>query len=296
MRISNRVALAACVALGASVPASANHSWGGYHWARSTSTLSLKVNKAINAGVWGTYVNTAINSDWNNRSVLRLTNQTAPGGTNTRKCSPIAGQVLVCNDTYGQRGWLGIATIWADSNRHITAATTKLNDSYFNSATYNKPAWRALVACQEIGHDFGLAHQDETFSNTNLGSCMDYTNAPGGGVLNGVNYGASNEHPNSHDTVQLNTIYGHTDSYATNGASTNFAIRQPGRRNPPAPPTLPDPGDSEAEWGTAVHHDGKGRPDQFVRRLANGGQMITHVFWALDVKGTKAHEDDGHTH
>jgi hypothetical protein len=52
---------------------------------------------------------------------------------------------------------------------------------------------------------------------------------------------------------------------------------------------MPDPGDSETEWGTAVHHDGKGRPDQFVRPLANGGQMITHVFWALEVKGTKAH-------
>jgi hypothetical protein len=285
MKNSNRVALVVCLALGASVPASANHSWGNYHWARSTSTLPLTVNKAL-SGTWGTYVDTAINTDWNNRSVLRLTGKAAPGGTNAKKCSPISGQILVCNNTYGQRGWLGIATIWADSSNHITAGTTKLNDSYFNSATYNKPEWRRLVACQEIGHDFGLAHQDETFGNVNLGSCMDYTNAPAGGTLNGFNYGPSNEHPNSHDTAQLDTIYQHTDSYSTNGAATNFAIRQPGQRVPPA---LPDPGDSEAEWGSAVHHDGKGRPDQFVRPLANGGQMITHVFWTLEVKGTKAH-------
>lgn len=292
MKASNRIALAVVVALGATVPASANHSWGGYHWARSTSTLGLTVNRAV-TGVWGTYVNTAITSDWNNRSVLRLTGRDAPAGTSRKRCSPISGQILVCNDSYGQRGWLGIATIWADANKHITAGTTKLNDSYFSTATYNKPAWRALVACQEIGHDFGLAHQDETFGNLNLGSCMDYTNAPAGGVLNGFNYGPSNEHPNSHDTTQLNTTYQHLDSYNTNSAGTNFAIRQPGR---PVPPPLPDPGESEAEWGTAVHHDGKGRPDQFVRKLPGGGQMVTHVFWALEVKGTKAHADDGHTH
>jgi hypothetical protein len=286
MKNSNRVALVMCLVFGASVPASANHSWGGYHWARSTSTLPLTVNTAITTGVWGPYVNTAIGTDWNNRSVLRLAGQTAPAGTSTKKCSPISGQLLVCNNTYGQRGWLGIATIWADGSKHITAATTKLNDSYFNSATYNKPEWRRLVACQEIGHDFGLAHQDETFGNVNLGSCMDYTNAPAGGIVGGFNYGPSNEHPNSHDTAQLNTIYSHTDAYNTNSASTNFAIREPGR---PVAPALPDPGDSEAEWGTPVHHDGKGRPDEFVRRLANGGQMITHVFWALDVKGTNTH-------
>jgi hypothetical protein len=39
--------------------------------------------------------------------------------------------------------------------------------------------------CQEVGHTFGLDHQDENFNNTNLGTCMDYTNDP-----------STNQHPN----------------------------------------------------------------------------------------------------
>ena len=63
---------------------------------------------------------------------------------------------------------------------HITQAITKLNDTYFNTAAYNTPAWRRLVTCQEIAHNFGLDHQDEAFDNPNLGLCMDYTSDPGG--------------------------------------------------------------------------------------------------------------------
>ena len=275
MKIMSRAALAAAVAVGAIVPASANHSWGNYHWARS-GTLSLKVNTAVTSA-WASYVDVAINTDWDGRSVLELTAQPASASL-AKKCSPMTGQLLVCNAAYGQRGWLGIATIWTDTQQHITAATTKLNDSYYGSTSrYNTPAWRRLVACQEIGHDFGLAHQNEIFTNVNTGSCMDYTNAPAGGVLNGFNYGPSNEHPNAHDTEQLNSIYNHSDSYSTNTASTNFGIRQVGK---PVPEALPSPGDSPAEWGSPIHHDEHGRPDQFVRRLSSGGRMITHVLWA----------------
>jgi hypothetical protein len=288
MKISTRVALAACVALGAVVPASANHSWGKYHWARSGSTLELKVNTAITSG-WDGYVSTAINSDWDGRSVLSLTEQDAPAATSRKRCSPITGQVLVCNDAYGQRGWLGIATIWADSSGHITAGTTKLNDTYFAMARYSSPAWHRFVACQEIGHDFGLAHQNEIFTNANTGSCMDYTNAPQGGTLNGFNYGPSNEHPNSHDTDQLNSIYAgtnHPDSYSTSTAATDFGVREVGKA---APRALPDPGNTFADWGASVDRDEKGRPHIFVRQLPGGGAMITHVLWAPDAKGTEAH-------
>lgn len=69
--------------------------------------------------------------------------------------------------------------------------------------------------CQEIAHDFGLDHQDENFSNQNLGSCMDYTNDPDGGGA----YGPSNERPNQHDFDQLVSIYAHADSSGTVGQS-----------------------------------------------------------------------------
>jgi len=100
-------------------PALANHQWGSYHWARSSNPVALKVNVAVGSQ-WDASVDTAI-IDWDVSNVLSLTKAT-PGGINSRKCNPISGQIVVCADSYGQRGWLGIASIWA-SGDHITQAT-----------------------------------------------------------------------------------------------------------------------------------------------------------------------------
>ena len=267
-----RVALLSCAAV-AVTPAIANHSWGNYHWARTSNPFTLKVVDAV-SGQWDPYLNEAI-SDWSASSVLNLAKESG-AGVSAKKCTAINGKILACNAAYGQRGWLGIASIWANGD-HITKATTKLNDSYYSMAQYNTPAWRRLVTCQEIAHDFGLDHQDEGFNNANLGSCMDYTNDPDGPP--------SNEHPNSHDFEQLQTIYGHLDSSTTIAsalAATDFGIRTPGGRAPAAPIADNESGDSPAEWGRAIHRDGLGRPDIFVKDLGAGHKKITHVFWALD--------------
>lgn len=277
MKIVNRLALGACVALGALTPASATHSWGSYHWARTANPLTLKINEALTSS-WEPYLQVAMD-DWATSSVLNFSPTTpVSSSASAKRCNPIAGQVLVCNAAYGQRGWLGIASIWINGN-HITKGTTKVNDSYFNLAQYNTPAWRQFVMCQEIGHDFGLDHQDENFSNANLGSCMDYTNNP-----------STNQHPNAHDYEQLETIYAHLDSTNTaTGAAvpTNFGLREVGK---PAPRQGGDAGvgDTMADWGQAVGRDGKGRPDTFVKALGDGRKVITHVLWAPDAKGTEA--------
>jgi hypothetical protein len=257
--------LAAVAAAAIAAPALAGHSWGGYHWAGNGTEITLKVNKAITSQ-WDTSVDNAI-SDWNQSSELKL--NPAVVSVSRKRCNPIAGQILVCNDSYGQRGWLGIASIWL-SNGHISQGTTKLNDSYFNTSTYNKPEWRALVACQEIGHDFGLDHQDENFSNGNLGTCMDYTNNPLGPP--------ANTQPNQHDYNMLNSIYNHDDGFTTATASTNFGIRQVGV---PSPRSETGVGDSPGEWGRAIHRDGLGRPDVFVKDLDSRRKILTHVFWAI---------------
>lgn len=262
-------ALLSCAAIAVS-PALADHSWGGYHWNKTGSTLNLEVVKAVTSQ-WNTSVNTAI-SDWDkpNTSVLDLTGVVG-SGINARKCNPIAGKVLVCNAAYGNRGWLGIASIWL-SNGHISQATTKLNDTYHNVAPYNSAAWRALVACQEIGHDFGLDHQDEGFGPPNLGTCMDYTDDPDGGGA----FGPANTHPNAHDYEMLEEIYAHAHA-----AQTNFSVREVGKPATPAGGVNEAPaGDSPAEWGRAIHSDARGRPDVFVKDIAPGRKMITHVFWA----------------
>src|SRR5919109_1395654 len=209
------------VAAALAAPAAANHSWGGYHWARTSNPFTLKTGNNLSF-TWVTYLDQAI-VDWNKSTVLDLAK--VAGGARSKNCRPTAGRIEVCNAAYGNNGWLGIAQIWLTGN-HITQATTKVNDTYFNTSTYNTPAWRRLVMCQEIAHDFGLDHQDENFDNPNLGTCMDYTSDPDGPP--------SNEHPNSHDYSQISTIYSHLDSTSTIGAvpgASTFVERLPdGRR------------------------------------------------------------------
>jgi len=284
-KIMLRVALLSCATLAVG-PAMASHSWGSYHWARQANPFTLKVVDAVSP-TWDAYLDEAI-ADWTASSVLNLTEE--PGsGVNARRCRAIAGKVLACNAAYGQNGWLGLASIWANGN-HITQATTKVNDTYFGMATYNTPAWRRLVMCQEIAHDFGLAHQNEAFGPPNLGSCMDYTNDPDGGGA----YGPSNEHPNAHDFAQLETIYAHLDSsnsYSASAAVTNFGIRAVGEQPGAPAASADDPGDSPAEWGRAIGQDGLGRPNLFVQDMGGGHKKLTHVLWAIGEGPRGGHHD-----
>lgn len=250
------------------VSLSGNHWWGGYHWAITATPFTLKVGDNVSSQ-WDPYLNEAI-SDWNQSTVLGLTN--VAGGTRPRQCRPTSGRIEVCNERYGNNGWLGIAQIWISGGEHITQAVAKVNDFYFDTATYNTPAWRRLVMCQEIAHDFGLDHQDETFDNANLGSCMDYTNDPDGGAGGKVNNDPSNEHPNAHDFDQLKTIYlGHDDGTTTVGAALPNG----------APAAMNQIGfDGPNQWGQLVRTSTNGRVHIYELDFGRGNKVITHVFWA----------------
>jgi len=240
------LAIGLVTALVAASPAavSASHSWGSYHWARTANPFTLQVVDSVTPA-WDSSFDTTI-VDWSKSSVLNLFEQagTTPKG---KTCKAISGRVNVCNNTYGNNGWLGVATIWASGN-HITQGTVKVNDTYFNTATYNTPAWRNLVMCQEVGHTLGLGHQDEDFDNANLGTCMDYTSNP-----------SSNQHPNAHDYAQLETIYAHTDNTTTVGQVVNTGSAAPG-------------------WGRMIRDNG--RSSLFVRDLGNGQLVFSFVIWA----------------
>jgi hypothetical protein len=179
-----------------------------------------------------------------------------PGtGTAPKLCSATLGTVQVCNSKYGNNRWLGVAQIWV-SGLHIAKGTVKVNDTYFNTASYNKPEWRNLVMCQEVGHTLGLDHQDEIFDNANLGTCMDYTSNPLGPP--------NNEHPNSHDYDELGIIYGHFD------LTTTVAAAAPGRSGAA----------DAADWGVLVATSQGGHLSTFVKDLGAGEQMVTFVIWA----------------
>lgn len=252
----------ALVALLLPTAAEADHSWGNYHWERSQNPVALTIGDNVSS-TWDPHLDQAI-ADWNHSSVLGLTEVEGKGG---RRCRASSGRIEVCAGSYGYNGWLGVATI-SVSGDHITAGTAKMNDTYFSNAPYNTPEWRQLVMCQELGHTFGLDHQDEVFDDP-IGTCMDYTNDPG-----------PNQRPDDHDYQQLETIYAHLD---VDGGSDGGGDGPPcrGRKkscraasNGVAGSDLVDPG----EWGQLVRE--RGRYAVYERDFGNGNRTVTFVIWA----------------
>lgn len=238
------------------------HSWGGYHWARKANPFTLKLGDNV-SGVWDSYLATT-SGDWSQSSILNTS--VISGNTDPRRCKPTKGQVQTCSSKYGFNGWLGVASIWV-SGSHITQSTVKVNDSYFDTSTYNTPAWRNLVMCQEVGHTLGLDHQDENFYNPPLGTCMDYSADP-----------TLNQHPNQHDYDQLRLIYSHLDSISTLAQKSGNTI---GNRSDDNGSNGKDTDDLEVsdEWGKVLKHDKKGRASIFERDLGKNEKIFTFVFW-----------------
>lgn len=252
MSASRKLGAIGALALLIALPgvSSASHSWGSYHWARTANPFTITVVDSMTSD-WDDNLGVAI-SDWDSSSVMNLATVAGDTSARTRKrCAAITGKVRACNAAYGNNGWLGLAQIWV-SGSHITKGTAKMNDSYLASASYTETN-RQHVICQEIGHDWGLTHQDE--SGADLNTCMDYSNA------------LDNPHPNAHDYAQLQTIYSHLDSTTTVGSA-------------PANAGAAGLGSWNAEFGRLVASSRDGRTSTFVRDLGAGQRIITHVIWA----------------
>ncbi len=271
MRIRRHRALAliAGLTLLAAVPstAQATHAWGSYHWARTANPFTIKVVDSMTTD-WDVNLSKAI-TDWDRSTVMILTPQTGDSSTKARKrCAAISGQVHACNATYGYNGWLGLAQIWASSS-HITQATAKMNDSYLTSGSYSD-IQRQHVICQEIGHDWGLDHQDT--SGADLNTCMDYSNA------------LDNPAPNAGDYDELLCIYDETKTAQT---LTNGPHSCTGTGHLDSATTIAAPAgfantdvSAQAAWGRMVARSGDGSEAVFVRDFGNGFRIITHVLWA----------------
>jgi len=270
----------AVLSLGVAASTQANHSWGGYHWARTSNPFTLKAGNNLTSP-WEVRLDQTI-GDWNQSTVLDLTK--VAGGAKPRNCRPTSGRIEVCNASYGNNGWLGVASIWITGGTHITQGTAKMNDYYFNQPQYNTDSWRELVMCQEVAHTFGLDHQDENFNNANLGTCMDYTSKPDGPP--------SNTAPNKGDYDELLCIYdpayngrtlttsthsctgtGHLDSSTTIGqlppAMNNIDFSNP------------------ANWGRLVKSGNAGRTQTFEQDFGHGNKVITFVIWAEAPRGNR---------
>lgn len=239
----------------------ATHSWGGYHWARTTPQFTLKVGDNMTTAQWKSYL-TQTSSDWNSGNSAVLT--AIVGGTAGKRCSMVAGTTQVCNGTYGNNGWLGLASINITGGTHITQGTAKMNDTYFNTATYNNPNEKLHVVCQEIAHTFGLDHQSTDGSSQN--SCMDYFSNTGANATSTVS-----TKPNAHDFEQLNIIYAHVDSTTTVASMAAMAAT-----------AATDVGDEPSTWGQLMRQSANGRSSTYERHNWDGSKTLTHVYWTLE--------------
>lgn len=252
--------------------ASAEHSWGPYHWARTANPFALKIVNSTTPD-WDPYVAQAT-GDWSvSDTVAMIETQGNEESKVRRQCNAPSGQVRICNLAYGQNGWLGIAGISIDTSGHIIKGYTKLNDTYFSWAYYNTPDWKQSVTCQELGHNIGLDHQDEDFSNGSLLSCMDYQDPP---------YPS----PNAHDYEQLDQIYGsHVDaydSYDTGGGGTDgggcTAPQGKGCNKGEINGELKGH-NGDIGWGISLGR--RGQQETFLRIDPDGTRHLTHVTWAI---------------
>lgn len=266
----------ALTALG-TAPSNAAHSWSTYHWGRTANPFTLQLGDNV-SGDWDGHLVTA-SADW---SSTAYDGQTDPqtgvvvenpirttvtaGGSMPRKCRPTSGRIEVCNATYGNNGWLGLAQIWL-SGGHIVQGVAKMNDTYFKLSTYNNPNEKLHVMCQEVGHAFGLGHQDE--SGISLDTCMDYFSNTGANAGSTVS-----TRPNLHDYGQLTAKYvvgkgGHLDSTNT--------FKGTGAANANGGGLVNAPGLQED--GTPAGAS-RSRGDVYITRIGPDHFIVTFITWA----------------
>ena len=242
--------------------ADARHQWRKYAWAWDGTPIDVVIYNNT-SGDWVNRVPTA-STDWN---VSDSINGSVSKGNNAQ-CDFITGRIDVCNDDYGSVGWLGLASIQINGNE-ITSGWSKMNDFYFNQPQYDTEIWRQLVMCQEIGHNYGLGHQNENFRTNTTDSCMEYTSTPT----------AIDMTPDAHDYEQLEQMYP-TSGGGDDGGDTGGPPTCRGRGcNKGAGIGL---GNTPDSWGEPVEFLPNGKPFVYERRLTNGTRIVTHVTWTIE--------------
>ena len=234
--------------------ACADNQWGNYQWARTTESFDLTVVNSVTPD-WDAYVAQAT-ADWSSSVVVNLVEANGNDSKKIRRrCTPPNGKVRICNLTYGNTGWLGIATIYIDSLGHIVKGFVKLNDTYFDQAQYDYYELRQMVTCQELGHELGLDHQDTDFNNESLFSCMDFQIPPF-------------PLPNQHDYDQLELNYAHVDVYD----SYSNDVEEPKDPKPCR--------GRKCNAGLGLSLGRNGQRESFILINDDGTRQVTYVIWA----------------
>mmetsp|Transcript_8360 Transcript_8360/g.12127 ORF Transcript_8360/g.12127 Transcript_8360/m.12127 type:complete len:364 (+) Transcript_8360:121-1212(+) len=156
---------------------------------QSGEGLKLEVLNALNPK-WDVTFYLALH-EWNSGSdVIDLT---VTRVQTQASCKEALGYLKVCNGDYGATNWRGLNEVLMKDG-YIIASVARMNEYYLSTAS---EARQHYTMCHEFGHGLGLGHTDESYNNTDLGNCMDYTNFP-----------ENNMQPNWMNFNTLQQIYG----------------------------------------------------------------------------------------
>jgi len=134
--------------------------WNNYHWDKSTVRILVNTTSASRT------------------PSLRAANAWGVTDLNIRSSSEHS-DISLFDGNYGDNGWRGLASPWVNGNGEFTHCHARLNRYYTSPPAGKTTAWRwEGTYCMELGHCFGLAH-DQTKGCMN-GFAMNggYANTP----------------------------------------------------------------------------------------------------------------------
>lgn len=115
-------------------------------------------------------------------------------------------QITVTSGNFGATGWVGVVT--TTNSEIMTFAPMKVNDYYLRCMSYlNTDSQRLFVVIHELGHTFGMEHNNENFSDANKCDPMDYTGDTDGSISGQC----SNLYPNKDSSEKIKAKYANTD-------------------------------------------------------------------------------------
>ena len=177
VRLATACGVAAALTFGAVLVA--DHSWGGYHWARTTASFNLTIVNSTTSD-WDPYVSQAIGRlvkferAQHGRRSQRIYRRP---GIAVSAADPQAPSASAISHTASTAGWVSRGFPSTPPGTSLPATRSSTTPISVRRR-YNQPDWKQSVACQELGHNIGLYHQDEDFDNVSLESCMDYQDPP----------------------------------------------------------------------------------------------------------------------